>query len=102
MFPTVHDDRARVSFIDKQAFRYTNNMVSDYFQLKTDLLFEESKSGKALASLVAPSPTPLYVRGNGSQKKKGTRRERTMEKGEGAKESRQGRRKETKGTGKAS
>ena len=59
MFPSVHDDRARVSFIDKQAFRYTNNTVSDYFHLKTDLLFKESKRGKALASLVAPSPTPL-------------------------------------------
>ena len=30
------------------------------FYLKTgDLLVEETKSGKALASLVAPSPTPL-------------------------------------------
>ena len=59
MLPGVHEDRTPVSFIDKQAFRYTNNTVSDYFQLKTDLLFEETKSGKALASLVAPSPTPL-------------------------------------------
>ena len=57
--PSVHDDHARVSFI---AFRYTNNTVSDYFRLKTDLLFEETKSGKALASLVAPSPTPLGFR----------------------------------------
>ena len=59
MLPSVHDDRTPVSFIDKQEFRYTNNTVSDYFHLKTDLLFEETKSGKALASLVAPSPTPL-------------------------------------------
>ena len=59
MLPSVHDDRAPVSFIDKQEFRYTNNTVSDYFHLKTDLLFEETKSGKALASLVAPPPTPL-------------------------------------------
>ena len=61
MLPSVHDDHARVSFIDKQTFRYTNNTVSDYFHLKTDLLFEETKSGKALASLVAPSPTPLQL-----------------------------------------
>ena len=61
VFPSVHDDRARVSFIDKRVFRYTNNTVSDYFHLKTDLLFEETKSGKALASLVAPSPTPLIA-----------------------------------------
>ena len=59
MLPSVHDDRARVSFInDKQTFCYTNNTVSDYFHLKTGLLLE-TKSGKALASLVTPSPTPL-------------------------------------------
>ena len=39
----------------------TNNTVSDYFHLNTDLLFEETKSGKALASLIAPSPTPLIL-----------------------------------------
>ena len=60
MFSSVHDAHARVLFIDKQAFNYTNNTASDYFHLKTDLLFEETKSGKALASLVAPSPMPLY------------------------------------------
>ena len=37
-----------------------------------------------------------------ARKKRGTRRERTKEKGKGAKESRQRRRKETKGTGKTS
>ena len=63
MLPSVHDDRARVSFInDKQAFCYTNNTVSNYFHLKTDFTFEVTKSGKALASLVAPSPTPLPSR----------------------------------------
>ena len=60
MLPSVYDDHAPVSFMDKQAFRYTNNTISNYFHLKTDLLFEETKSGKALASLVAPSPTPLH------------------------------------------
>ena len=43
-----------------QAFSYTNNMVSDYFHLKTDLLLKRQKvASKALASLVAPSRTPL-------------------------------------------
>ena len=58
MLPSVHNDCTRLLFInDKQAFRYTNNTVSDYFHLKTDL----HKSGKALTSLVAPSPTPLCM-----------------------------------------
>ena len=62
MLPSVHDDHPRVSFInDKQAFRYTNNMVSDYFHLKTGLLLKSKKSGKALASLVAPSPIVLVT-----------------------------------------
>ena len=43
VLPSVHDNRTPVSFIDKQEFRYTNNTVSDYFHLKTDLLFEETK-----------------------------------------------------------
>ena len=44
MLPSVHDDHARVSFInDKQALRYTNNTVSDYFYLKTDLLLKRQK-----------------------------------------------------------
>ena len=60
VLPSVHDDRARfLSINDKQAFCYTNNTVSDYFHLKTDLLLKETKSGKALVSLVAPSPMPL-------------------------------------------
>ena len=51
---------------------------------------------------VLTSAESIAVRGKGSQKKRGTRRERRKEKGEGAKESCQGRRKETKGTGKTS
>ena len=62
ILPSVHDDRSQaVTFInDKQVFRYNNNTVSDYFHLKT----EETKSGKALASLFALFPTPflfMYV-----------------------------------------
>ena len=45
--------------INKHSVILITRTVSDYFHLKTDLLFEETKSGKALASLVAPSPTPL-------------------------------------------
>ena len=43
-----------------QAFRYTNNMVSDHFHLKTDLLLKRQKvASKALVSLIAPSRMPL-------------------------------------------
>ena len=52
MLPSVHDDRAQVSFInDKQAFHYTNNTVSDYFHLKTDLLLKRQKVVRLLPHL---------------------------------------------------
>ena len=52
MLPSVHDDCTRVSFInDKQAFRYTNNMVSDYFHLKTNLLLKRQKVVRLLPHL---------------------------------------------------
>ena len=64
MFLSVHDNRARVSFINKQAFHCTNNTVSDYFHLKTDSLFEETKSGKALAQINLVMHTVLCVGGS--------------------------------------
>ena len=42
----------------KQAFCIANHMVSDYFHLGL-IPDEDTKSGKALASLVTPSSTPL-------------------------------------------
>ena len=53
VLPSVHDDHARVSFInDKQAFRYTINTVSDYFHLKTDLLLKGQKVVRLLPHLL--------------------------------------------------
>ena len=47
----LHDDHTQVSFInDKQAFRYSNNMVSDYFHLKM-INFEETKVVRLLPHL---------------------------------------------------
>ena len=48
----VHDDCTRVLFInDKLAFHYTNNTVSDYFHLKTDILLKRQKVVRLLPHL---------------------------------------------------
>ena len=64
----LHDDRAWISSIKTENvfrnFHKTNNTVSDYFHFSEDWIYSTiflfMKSGKALASLVAPYPTPLY------------------------------------------